>query len=96
MFLRMAALPSPFRRSKIADPAGEPVTFEAQVDIHGTNQWSDFRSFTVNANEATSIVLPSDLDANLDSISYQPRLRCDSHVAPDLRVSKHNQQYGLV
>ena len=48
---------------QIADRDGEPVTFQAQIDINGTNQWSDFRSFTVNANEAKSIVLPSNLDA---------------------------------
>ena len=40
-----------------------PVTISAQIDVQGTNQWTDLDSFRLEHQESTSIVLPSDLDA---------------------------------
>ena len=38
-----------------------PMTFHAQIDRLGTNEWTDFQAFKVSPGEPVSLVLPDDL-----------------------------------
>ena len=55
-----ATLQHPNPAPKASD---QPVTFTVQLDVKGTNQWSDFASYKLPGSGSRSIVLPSDLEA---------------------------------
>lgn len=51
------------RNTAVESTNNVPVTFTVQVDVNGTNEWTDFRTFTVEANAASASILPSDFNA---------------------------------
>ncbi|MCA9061869.1 MAG: hypothetical protein KDA96_02390, partial [Planctomycetaceae bacterium] len=49
-------------REAVVSTDNRPVIISAQIDIDGTNEWADFRTFTVEYGRASTVVLPNDLD----------------------------------